>query len=103
MKLKEVVDQFMLDCGNRGRADGTIALYVRVLGLLVRWLEALEVVELEAVTLALLRQFLHFLLTSDSSSRFPDAVVRGKPAPTTVGTYVALVKAFFGWCVLEDL
>jgi integrase/recombinase XerD len=95
MKLKEVVDQFLLDCSNRRRADGTLALYARVLGLLVRWLEG--------VTLALLRQFLHYLLTSDSNQRFPNAVLKGKLAPVTVGTYIAVIKAFFHWCVIEDL
>jgi site-specific recombinase XerD len=103
MKLREVIDQFILDCSNRRRTDGTLALYARVLGLLARWLEEAGVVVLEGVTLALLRQFLHFLLTSDSDQRFPDAVLKGKLAPVTVGAYIAVIKAFFHWCVIEDL
>jgi len=61
MKLDDVVEHFLLECENRGRSDGTMALYRRDLGLLAQWLEQLHVVELEAVTLALLRQFLSFL------------------------------------------
>jgi integrase/recombinase XerD len=55
------------------------------------------------VTLALLRQFLNFLIHSDSAERFPNAVQKGRLAPSTVGTYVASIKAFFQWCVNEGL
>jgi len=105
MKLQEVMEQFLIDCSNRGYAVGTLPLYRRVLGLLARWLAERNVIELEAVTLPLLRQFLHFLLTSDSSERFPESetIRQGKLAPVTVGTYVAIVKSFFSWCVDEDL
>lgn len=105
MKIQEVVDQFLIDGSNRGHAEGTLPLYRRVLGLLVRWFNDRGITELESVTLPLLRQFLHFLLTSDSSERFPDTQVvrRGKLSPVTVGTYVSVVKAFFNWCVDEDL
>jgi len=30
-------------------------------------------------------------------------VVKGKLAPATVGTYTAIIKAFFQWCTVEDL
>jgi integrase/recombinase XerD len=103
MKLSDVVEQYMIDCENRGRAYGTLALYRRDLGLLVRWLEQLGIVDLEAVTLALLRQFLNFLINSDSDKRFPHAIVQGRLTPSTVGTYVSVIKAFFQWCAMEDL
>jgi integrase/recombinase XerD len=103
MKLVDVFDQYMIDAENRGRAEGTLGIYRRHLGLLLRWLEALGVVDLEAVTLALLRQFLNYLINSDSSKRFPDAVQKGKLEASTVGAYVASIKAFFQWCVNEDL
>jgi integrase/recombinase XerD len=103
MKLADVFDQYMIDAENRGRAEGTIVHYRYRLGLLLRWLEALGVVELEAVTLALLRQFLSYLISSDSSDRFPDAIRKGKLQASTVGVYVATIKAFFNWCVDEDL
>lgn len=103
MKLTDVIDQYLMDCSNRGRTEGTLNNYGRSLGLLVRWLESLGVTELEAVTLPVLRQFLHFLMTSDSSERFPNAVLQGKLEPSTVSVYVAGIKAFFQWCVNEDL
>ncbi len=103
MRLIEVIEQCIMDAENRNRAPGTIRIYRRVLGLLVRWLEDMGVVELEAVTLVLLRQFLNFLVTSDSSKRFPDAVRKGRLAPATVAEYVAVIKAFFQWCVNEEL
>lgn len=103
MKLTDVLEQYMIDAENRGRAEGTLAIYRRHLGLLLRWLEALGVVDLEAVTLALLRQFLNYLINSDSSKRYPDAVQKGKLEASTVGGYVATIKAFFNWCVNEDL
>jgi integrase/recombinase XerD len=103
MKLTEVIEQYIIDAENRNRAVGTLGIYRRVLGLLVWWLEQAGVVELEAVTLAQLRQFLNFLINSDSSKRFPDAVRKGRLAPATVGTYVAMVKAFFHWCFNEEL
>lgn len=103
MKLVDVLDQYMIDAENRGRAEGTIGIYRRHLGLLLRWLEELGVVDLEAVTLALLRQFLNFLINSDSSKRFPDAVQKGKLEASTVGLYVTSIKTFFQWCVHEEL
>jgi integrase/recombinase XerD len=103
MKLTDVLEQYMIDAENRGRAQGTLGIYRRHLGLLLRWLEALGVVDLEAVTLALLRQFLNYLINSDSSKRYPHAVQKGKLEASTVGGYVATIKAFFNWCVTEDL
>jgi integrase/recombinase XerD len=103
MKLVDVFDQYMIDAENRGRAEGTIGIYRRHLGLLLRWLEALGVVDLEAVMLVQLRQFLNYLINSDSDDRFPDAVQKGKLQASTVGLYVTSIKTFFQWCVNEDL
>ncbi len=103
MTLTEVIDQYLLDGENRGRVEGTLGVYRRVLRLLVHWLGLVGVVEVEGVTLPLLRQFLNFLLHSDSAERFPDAVQKGRLAPSTVGSYVAALKAFFQWCVNEGL
>ena len=103
MKLVEVIEQYMIDCENRGRVEGTLELYRRDLGLLVCWLERVGVSELESVTLALLRRFLNYLLNSGSDERFPHATIRGKLSPVTVGVYVATIKAFFQWCFEEEL
>ncbi len=103
MKLVDVLEQYMIDCANRGRSDGTLALYRRDLGLLVQWLEQAGVVDLESVTLAILRQFLNFLINSGSDKRFPNAIIQGRLSPSTVGTYVSVIKAFFQWCFNEEL
>ncbi len=109
MKLdgdKGVVAQFLRDCENRGLAEGTVPLYCRQLGLLVRRLEKDGVTDLEDVTLALLRDFLHYLLHPDENDRrFPGAhrQDKGKLAPVTVKSYVSTIKTFFSWCVAEEL
>jgi integrase/recombinase XerD len=101
-----VVAQFLLDCGNRGLADGTVALYRRQLGLVVGYLQKAGGTELEDVTVAQLRQFLQYLLHPVvGEKRFPNArhQVTGKLAPSTVVSYVLTIKAFFGWCLVEEL
>lgn len=103
MKLTEVIEQYVIDGENHGRAKGTLELYRRDLGLLACWLERVGVSELEGVTLALLRQFLNYLLTSSSDERFLYSKIQGKLAPSTVGTYVSIIKAFFKWCFVEEL
>jgi integrase/recombinase XerD len=103
MKLSEVIEQYLLDCENRGRSDGTIGNYQRQLGLLVRWLAAQGIQEIEEVTVPLMRQFLNYLKHSDSSERYEQVAQAGKLADSTVGTYVGSVKAFFQWCFMEEL
>jgi integrase/recombinase XerD len=105
MKLDDVVKHFLIDCENRRLSDGTIVLYRRVLGLLVhRLAEDSKITDLEEVRIVHLRQFLHFLFHSDESNkRFPNHYRQEKLAPTTVRNYVIFVKAFFHWCVVEEL
>ncbi len=105
MRLNGVVDHFLIDCENRRLSDGTIALYRRVLGLMVRRLEQdSKVTELDEVAVVHLRQFLSFLLRSDEhEKRYPERDRQGKLAPITVRLDVKIVKVFFKWCVSEDL
>ncbi len=103
MLLTEAIEQYLIDCENRGRADGTIELYQRQLGLMVRWLATQGVRDVEAVTVLLMRQFLNYLMHVDSSERYKRVARRGKLADSTLGNYVATVKAFFQWCVMEEL
>jgi integrase/recombinase XerD len=103
MKLAEVIEQYLIDCENRGCSAGTVDLYRRRLGLMTRWLAGQGIEEIEAVTVPLMRQFLNYLKHSDSSERYGWAVQAGKLADSTLGSYVAVVKVFFQWCVLEDL
>lgn len=103
MRITEVIEQYVIDCENRGRAAETIQGYQRRLGLMVRWLARTGVQELEEVTLPLMRQFLNYLMHSDSSERYERVAQRGKLADSTLGTYVATIKAFFQWCAMEEL
>src|SRR2546421_2773491 len=105
MRLNGVVDHFLIDCENRRLSDGTIALYRRVLGLMTRRLEQdSKVTELDEVAIVHLRQFLSFLLRSDEKEkRYPEHDRQGKLAPVTVRLDVKIIKAFFKWCVTEDL
>ncbi len=103
MKVTEVIEQYLIDCENRNRSDGTVQIYQRQLGLMVRWLHGQGVQELEEVTVPLMRHYLNYLKHSDSSERYGQAVQQGKLSDATLGTYVSTVKAFFQWCVMEDL
>ena len=42
-------------------------------------------------------------MNADSDKRFPHAIIQGRLASSTVGTYVSVVKAFFQWCFDEGL
>jgi integrase/recombinase XerD len=104
MKLTEVFEQYIIDLENRGRAQGTIGIRRRVVdGLLIRWLSERAVTDIEQVTLPLLRQFVNYLINSDSEKRFPGASIKGRLAPSTIDGYVTIVKTFFNWCVDEEL
>ena len=98
-----VIEQYMVDCSNRGNVEHTQVIRRRLFGWLMRWLEEKGVTELEDITLALLRQFLSFLLQSDSSERCEVPGHSKKLAVSTVATQVAYLKAFFNWCYQEEL
>jgi integrase/recombinase XerD len=103
MKLVDVLEQYMIDCDNRGRVEGTLDLYRRYLGLLIRWLEPKGITDLEDVTLPILREFQSFLMKSDASDRYEKVVVQGKLTPVTISSYIRVIKAFLGWCYDEEL
>jgi integrase/recombinase XerD len=97
-----VIEQYMVDCSNRGHAKKTLDARKRLFGFLIPWLEKKGVTELEDVTLPLLRQFLSFLLQSDAADRRVPARYSGKLTLSTVATYVSYTKAFFSWCYQEE-
>lgn len=103
MDLRTVIRQYLIDCENLNRSDGTLKIYASKLDLLARWLEQQSIQELEQVTVPLMRQFLNYLKHSDSSERYDYVVQKGRLSDSTLGTYVATVKAFFQWCVNEEL
>jgi integrase/recombinase XerD len=108
MKLtgdKGVLAQFLMDCESR-LADSSVVLYRRDLGLLVRFLGDKGITELESVTIADLREFIHFLSHAESNrDLYPHARHRLErcPSPVTIASYVRIIKAFFSWCVKEEL
>ncbi len=102
MKITEVIEQYLIDCENRNLADGTMHLYRVRLGLMARWLAGQGVQELEGVTVPLMRLFLNYLKHSDASDRWEGTSRRGKLADSTLGAFVAAIKAFFQWCFMEE-
>ncbi len=108
MKLtgeRGVLQQFLLDCESR-LTDGSLRLYRRQLGLLTGFLASRGVTELEEVKIVDLREFIHFLSHSEDNTAFyPNARRRLKrnPEPSTVASHVRVIRAFFTWCVEEEL
>jgi integrase/recombinase XerD len=100
-----VIEQYMTDCSNRGNNEKTQKLRRRIFSWLVSWLEQQGIIELEDVTLSLLRQFLGFLLQSSTSDRceVETKSYSDKLAPSTVAMYMSYLKAFFRWCYMEEL
>lgn len=101
-----LIAQFLMDGENRGLAENTLMIYERCLQLMARWLEGEGVYDVERVTVGHLRQFIHFLKHPDKENmRFPGA--RRQPGEEvsvhTITLYVGVVKAFFTWCVDEEL
>src|SRR5258708_4028772 len=100
-----VLQQFLLDCESR-LIESTVRLYRRQLGVMVAFLAGRGIVELEAVTIFDLREYIHFISHSEDNTAFyPNARrrIKRKPEASTVGSYVRIVKTFFSWCVDEEL
>jgi integrase/recombinase XerD len=100
-----VLQQFLLDCESR-LINGSLRLYRRQLGVLIGFLTSRGVVEIEEVKIVDLREYIHFLSHSeDNTVLYPDARRRIKrsPGPSTVASHVRVIKAFFSWCVEEEL
>ncbi len=95
MKLIEVIEQYLIDCENRNRSDGTMHLYQRQLGLMARWLDGQGVQELEEVTVPLMRLFLNYFKHSDSSERYKQAVQLGKLLIQRSGRMFQRSRLFF--------
>ncbi len=105
MRLREVLNQFLLDCEVRGRSLQTISWYKQRLGFFVQVMDQEQsITELEQVQIGHLRQFVQHLLSSKANGHHPT-----KPAQEhalsvlTVRGYVRALKVFFVWCVDEDL
>lgn len=103
MDLRTVIRQYLIDCENLNRSEGTLRIYASKLDLMARWLEQQGIEDLEAVTVPIMRQFFNYLKHSNSSERYDKVVQTGKLADSTLGTYVSTIKAFFQWCVNEEL
>jgi len=100
-----VLQQFILDCESRLIAS-SLKLYRRQLGVLVGFLASRGIVELEDVKIADLREYIHFLSHSeDNTVLYPNARRRIKknPGASTVASHVRVIRAFFSWCVDEEL
>ena len=64
------------------------------------------IVELEDVKIADLREYIHFLSHSeDNTVLYPNArrCIKKNPGASTVASHVRVIRAFFSWCVDEEL
>ncbi len=100
MDLKEVVNQFLIDCEIRGLTDETIKWYRRRLTSFVKKLEKVgKVTELELVRIAHLRQVVQQLMGANSNENNPSKSL----SAFTIRGYVRAIKVFFSWCYTEEL
>ncbi len=104
MLLREVLNQYLLDCEVRGQTRETLLWYRRRLGFFVTAMEQSGVTELEQVQIGHLRQFVQRLMISKVNERHPTKPAQEKTLSLqTVRGYVRSIKTFFTWCVNEEL
>lgn len=109
MKLageKGVVAHYLKVLKMRNYSLHTIVCYTYVLDVMVQQLELLcQVTELEEVTVLHLRECLQYVMSPEyvppKRRRLPES---GKTlAASSVGAFVRVWKAFFNWCLREEL
>lgn len=104
MLLREVLNQYLLDCEVRGQTRETLLWYRRRLGFFVFLMEQWGLTQLEQVQISHLRQFVQRLMTTKANERHPNKPAKEKVlSAQTVRGYVRSIKTFFKWCVEEDL
>lgn len=104
MHLTDALHGFYLDRRTQNRSETTLIWYEQRLGYLVRWLLEQGAKQLENVTTMQLRAFVvhvQHLPAYQIHARKPatDALL----SPQTIHGYVRAMRAFFAWCVSEDL
>ncbi len=104
MLLREVLNQYLMDCEVRGRTPKTIVWYKQRIGFFVQIMGEQDIVELEQIQIGHLRQFVQYLLGSKANAHHPTKPTQGQALSVlTVRGYVRALKVFFSWCVDEDL
>jgi integrase/recombinase XerD len=104
MLLREVLNQYLLDCEVRGQTRETLLWYRRRLGFFVFSMEQWDLAQLEQVQISHLRQFVQRLMSAKANERHPSKPTQEKALSLqTVRGYVRSIKTFFKWCVDEEL
>lgn len=104
MLLREVLNQYLLDCEVRGQSAQTVLWYRRRIGFFVTAMEEAGTPDLEQIQIGHLRQFVQRLLSAKANERHPTKPTQEKGLSLqTVRGYVRAIKAFFRWCSEEDL
>ncbi|HZQ09750.1 MAG TPA: tyrosine-type recombinase/integrase [Anaerolineae bacterium] len=101
MKLSDAFDLFITDAIAAGRSPYTLKWYRQYIGRLLRYLGD---VELRAVSIDNLREFLASLWSADKKwvgHKYHKPVSGGLAAPTVAG-YVRAIKAFYNWLEEND-
>jgi site-specific recombinase XerD len=104
MHVVDALHGFLLDRRTQNRSEWTIIWYEQRLGHLVRWLQEQGVSDLEDVTATHLRAFVVHLQQMPAYQIHPNKhSTDARLSPQTVHGYVRALRAFFAWCVGEDL
>src|SRR5262249_41247627 len=104
MHLADALNGFLLDRRTQNRSEATVIWYEQRLGYLVRWLLGQGVKNLEDVATMHLRAFVVHLQQLPAYQIHPQKAASDAPlSPQTVHGYVRAMRAFFAWCVGEDL
>lgn len=104
MHIIDALHGFLLDRKTQNRSEWTIIWYEQRIGYLVRWLIEQGVRDLESVTTSQLRAFVVHLQQLPANQIHPGKIATDALlSPQTVHGYVRALRAFFAWCVSEDL
>ena len=105
MKLDDVVNHFLLDKDTSGRGKLTLRSYRQRLSMFVQFMSRdCQITELEQVKIMHLRLFVQALMKTQGYLDHPRRPKSQKMlSVSTVRAYIRVLKAFFHWCLIEDL
>lgn len=91
--MKEIIQEFLLDCETGGLSQATLQLYQRTLA---DFADSLQKVRLNEIEPTDIRAWIKALKARPSRSKDSKTL-----SPASVRTYVAVLKSFFAWATKE--
>ncbi|WP_242958147.1 tyrosine-type recombinase/integrase [Faecalibacterium sp. An121] len=111
--LLQDVEIFIEHCTEKGLAVKTIASYEQTLRLLIQYLDAQGIHQIDQITHTVIRDYVrciqqrgkYTVAVSSYSSNCPERRrdYGKKVSPTTINNYLRNMSVFFNWCVEEGL